>query len=219
MQDYLAATEFIDWQHPAVRAYTHDATRNAATRKEKAIHLFYAVRDDIRYDPYSFKIERRCQKASYTLAAKSAYCIPKAILLAACYRAVGIPSRLGFADVKNHITTPKMRRMLEDVEVLIYHGYTALYLDNRWIKVTPAFNLSLCRKFGIRPLEFDGEHDSLFHEYDIQGNKHMEYVRDRGQYADLPFEQIMDAFKRYYPRLIDADLQGDFYAEAEPHEI
>jgi hypothetical protein len=64
------------------------------------------------------------------------------------------------------------------------------------VKATPAFNLSLCTRFRVKPLEFDGMSDSLFHPFDEDNRRHMEYVRDRGSYADVPAEEIRRVFAR-----------------------
>ena len=86
-----------------------------------------------------------------------------------------------------------------ETDLFAFHGYTELWVDGRWLKATPAFNLSLCEKAGIKPLEFDGSADSIFHEFDNSGRRHMEYVRDRGAYADVPREEMLSVFQALYP--------------------
>ena len=131
----------------------------------------------------------------------SGYCVAKAVLLAAAARQQSIPARLGFADVTNHLSTPKLRQIMKS-DIFIYHGYTELFLNENWVKATPAFNLSLCSRFNVKPLEFDGINDSLFHEYDTLGQKHMEYLDDHGHFADLPFDRIFDAYEKQYPGIL-----------------
>lgn len=126
--------------------------------------------------------------------------MPKAILLAACLRAVGIPAAVGFADVRNHLNTPKLQELM-GTDLFIYHGYVQLWLDGESYKVTPAFNMELCERFGVKPLVFDGYHDALFHEFDEQNHRHMEYVNDRGLYVDAPITEFLQAFKETYPKL------------------
>ncbi len=99
------------------------------------------------------------------------FCITKAIILTAALRAAGIPARLAFADVKNHLSTRRLREAMK-TEIFYYHGFTELFLDGQWLKVTPTFNKELCAKFGIKPLDFDGFSDCIFHPYDKKGNKH-----------------------------------------------
>jgi len=154
-------------------------------------------------------------KASSVLTKQSGYCVAKAVLLAAVGRHQGIPCRLGFADVTNHLSTARLREMM-GTDLFVYHGYTEMYLQGKWVKATPAFNLALCTRFGVVPLEFDGIHDSVFHPYDVSGQKHMEYVKDHGHFADLPFARIFEAYGKTYPRFFDnfGGHVGDFAEDA-----
>jgi transglutaminase-like putative cysteine protease len=197
---YLQSTFFIDSDCPQIIDYARNITRGIGSDIEKAISLFYAVRDDIYYDPYRIDLNPEALKASAVLDKRSGFCVPKAILLAAVARVEKIPSRLGFADVKNHLTSERLKRFLQTDE-FVFHAYTELYLENRWVKATPAFNLSLCEKSGVKPLEFNGKTDAVFHEYNREGKKHMEYVRDRGQFADFPYDKMIEAWQEYYPQL------------------
>lgn len=176
-------------------------TVGATTERERAIRLFYAVRDGIRYDPYTISTDPENYRASAIAMASSSWCVPKAVLLCAAARAAGIEARLGFADVRNHLQSDKLRERM-GTDLFVYHGYVGLHLDDRWVKVTPAFNVELCQRFGVRPLEFDGIHDALFHSSSVDGRLHMEYVRDRGFYDDLPFDKIMAKFQSTYPKLV-----------------
>jgi len=214
---YLAPTDFIDSDDPTVREFAVATTDGAATDIEKAVRLYLAVRDGILYDPYSVDVVADHYKASHVLRTGRAYCVPKAILMTAAARAVGIPARPGYADVRNHLSTKRLLE-LTGTDLFIYHGYVELWLDGAWVKCTPAFNLSLCQRFGVLPLEFDGRHDSLFHPYDKGGNRHMEYTLDRGTYADVPFADIAAAFEADYPRLLAFCAQrrtANFASEAE----
>jgi transglutaminase-like putative cysteine protease len=215
---YLAPTPFVDCDHQKIVEYAHSLTRHASSPVENAISLYYAVRDDVRYDPYDIRLDPAHLKASYTLQVQRGYCVAKAVLLAAASRAVGIPSRLGFADVRNHLTTARLKASM-GTDLFVYHGYTELFLNGRWVKATPAFNRSLCERFNVTPLAFDGVNDSVFQAYDQNGNKHMEYVRDHGTYADVPLGDIIESFKRHYPRLIVESVlfnEGEFENEARP---
>lgn len=197
-EDYLKPTWTIDSDHPEVIAYAQKITQGLTTPREKAVALYYAVRDLVMYDMMVEHFTRDIFKASHCLHAKRTFCIPKAVLLAACARAVGIPSRLGFADVTNHLATPKMLEMLGG-DYFAFHGYTDLYIDGKWVKATPAFNERLCRFFKIKPLDFDGTADSVFHEFSADGNKHMEYLYDHGTFADMPYDLMIATFRKHYP--------------------
>lgn len=208
----LDPTYFIDSDAPAIRRFA-DEHAGAGTDKQRAIRLYRAVRDLIRYDPYSIEMTRPYFKASSCLRAGRGFCISKAVVLAAVARVADIPARLGFADVKNHLATPRLLELM-GTDVFHHHGYTSLFVGGRWVKATPAFNLALCMRFGIKPLEFDAETDSIFHPYDEAGRQHMEYVAEHGEFDDLPFETLEALFRSVYPR-IGKPVGGDFGAEAE----
>ena len=212
MSEDLAPTPAIDSDHPDVRAFAHEYARGANER-ERAIALYLAVRDGIRYDPYRIDLTPEGMRASNALRLGHGWCVPKAVLMAAVARAAGIPARLGFADVQNHLSTEKLRRTMGS-DVFIWHGYTELWLEGAWRKATPAFNLSLCEKFGLLPLEFDGVNDSIYHPYDRAGQRHMEYLNQRGSFADLPLEQIRADFAVHYPGFGQARAEGDFGDDA-----
>lgn len=199
---YGSATEFVDSDSEAVRGFTARALEGlaGADGRAKAIRLFEAVRDEIRYDPYSFSAEAEDYRASVVLGQESAYCVPKAIVLTACLRAAGILAAVGFADVRNHLNSPKLAEMM-GTDVFIYHGYVKLWLGEESFKVTPAFNMELCERFGVKPLIFDGRSDALFHEFDADGRRHMEYVREHGVFADPPIREILERYRETYPRL------------------
>jgi transglutaminase-like putative cysteine protease len=209
----LKATHYLDADHPRIRELAQHAVGDAVEPVERAIRLYYAVRDGLLYDPYSIDLTPEGFRASTILERGRGFCVAKAGVLTAAARAVGIPARLGFADVRNHLATKRLREMM-GTDIFYYHGYSELHLDGRWVKATPAFNIELCKRFGVLPLDFDGRHDSLLHPYDAENRRHMEYLQDRGSRDDMPFEEIRDAMARYYPRLRKADLGGDFHAEA-----
>lgn len=200
---YLSATEIIDADHPEVRSFAAYAAQAKNTPREKAVAIYYAVRDGIFYDPFVKNFTREMFKASSCLASKRSFCVPKAILLAAAARAEGIPARLGFANVTNHLSNPKLLAELR-TDVFAFHGYTDLYIDGKWVKATPAFNMRLCRFYKIKPLEFDGTADSIFHEFSEDGKKHMEYLFDHGTFADMPFELMIETFREHYPHWFEA---------------
>ncbi len=200
--DSLSATSVIDCEHSEIIAYAKAKIGELSDQKDIAVALYYAVRDDIRYDPYSFDLQESSFAASHTLAQGAGWCVPKAILLAACCRASGIPARLGFADVQNHLSTERLRETMK-TDVFHWHGYTSIYINGRWVKATPAFNIELCEKFGLKPLEFNGEEDSIYHEFDRAGNRHMEYLLERGEYDDLPLDEMLELFREVYGGFFD----------------
>lgn len=204
----LLSTEFVDSDHPRVRAFARSRVQGLTDPVRIARALYQAVRDEIVYDPYVDFASLETYRASSCLAAGRGFCVAKAALLAASARANGIPARVGFADVRNHLASPRLLELVGS-DVFIYHGYAALFLDGSWIKATPTFNLALCERFGVKPLDFDGRSDAIFHPFDREGRKHMEYLADRGQFDDVPARDIVAAFRERYPRLFAADGSRD----------
>lgn len=193
----LSPTPFIDSDHAAVREFTERVVGPARDERTIVARLFSAVRDEVRYDPYSVSMRPEDYRASAVLGAGSAFCVPKAVLLTAAARATGIPSRLGFADVRNHLQSERLLALM-GTDLFVYHGYSVLFVDGQWRKASPAFNRELCERFGVPPLEFDGSADALMHAYSGSGDRYMEYLRDHGTRPDLPFEEIMAAYSAAY---------------------
>lgn len=206
MEAALRPTRFVDCDSAAVRDF---ATRHAGSGGplERAVNLYYALRDGIAYDMATFGVDEGQFVASNVLRSTSAFCVPKAIALAAVARASGIPARLGFADVRNHLVSPRLAPLLDD-DVFRWHAYTALHLGGRWVKATPAFDAELCRRHHVQPLDFDGHADSIFHPFDQKGRRHMEYVDFIGEFDDLPFERFTADMRAFYPRLL-AHLEAE----------
>ncbi len=196
-EDHTKATPAIESTHPAIVEFFRRQVNGAVSDVERAVRLYYAVRDGIRYDPYQIDLTLGGMKASATLEARRGWCVSKAILLAAGCRSFGIPAVLGFADVRNHLSTARLRERM-GCDVFFWHGYTEMWLEGKWVKATPAFNIELCERFRLLPLEFDGRSDSIYHPFDAEGNRHMEYVRDRGTYLDLPLDEIVRTFRNEY---------------------
>jgi len=201
VRGYLRPGAFIDSDAPRIREFADRVAGGETDDVRKAVRLYYAVRDGIVYTPYCDYRTPETFRASAVLERGSGFCVGKAAVLTAAARAAGVPARPGFDDVKNHLTTPRLRALMKGTDVFYFHGYVELYLEGRWVKATPAFDLALCDKFGVHPLEFDGSTDSLFHEYDRSGRRHMEYVLDRGASTDVPVAEIVEIFARYYPGL------------------
>ena len=104
-------------------------------------------------------------------------------------------------------------------DIFHWHGYADLLLNEKWVKATPAFNKSLTDKFRMKSLEFDGVNDSIYHPFDLEGNKHMEYLQDRGTYADLPIAEMIQSFRELYPYMKEESVVGDFDADVEKEVI
>jgi transglutaminase-like putative cysteine protease len=214
MTDYLKSGRFIDSGTPQVNAYAQDITGAAGSDVEHILLLYRAVRDGIVYDPYVDVSDPENFRASTVLTRGRGFCIGKAALFAAGARALGIPARVGYADVRNHLTSPRFYDYMK-TDIFIWHSYADVHVAGRWVKATPAFDIALCERLNLKPLEFDAQADSLLHPFDRAGRRHMEYLKDRGTFADVPFEAIQADFRIAYPMLMqEKGLAGDFRAEA-----
>jgi transglutaminase-like putative cysteine protease len=223
MEIYLRPTEILDFQNPKVWETAQEITRGCRDQLEKAVSLYYWVRDSIWYDPYVPFYKAEHYKASRTLEVRRGYCVGKAALLCAMGRACNIPARLGFADVKNHLATRQLIEWMGS-DLFVYHGFTEFYLMGKWVKATPAFNKELCEKHRVPPLEFNGLEDSIFQPYNLENRRFMEYVAFHGSFEDVPVPQIVDAWERAYGKervrgwieLMERSqeaLRRDFYRE------
>lgn len=209
-------TEFLDYETDAVQAFVdHAVADRAADKKHIAVELYYAVRDDVFYEVYDADLSRAGLRASHTATTKKGFCLHKSALYAAVCRAVGIPARLHYGDVRNHLASDRLRALVGgDV---FFHGLNTVYLDGKWVKATPIFNKILCRLYGMTPLEFDGTADSMHHPFDDQGNKSMEFVADYGDFDDVPYEFVMSTMRSKHPRLLEGTStvrKGSLAAEA-----
>jgi transglutaminase-like putative cysteine protease len=214
---YLSPTSIIDSDHPDVMAFARESAGESSLPVERAVNLYLAVRDSIRYDPYMpFHLPEH-YRASVVLKRGRGFCIPKASLLCACARAMGIPARLGFANVRNHLATRQLLEFL-GVNLFVYHAFVEMFLEGNWVKATPAFNRELCERHRVPPLEFDGRESSVFQPYNLENRKFMEYVDFVGSRADVPVDEIVAAWEATYGRERVAGWIQDFSGPASRTE-
>jgi transglutaminase-like putative cysteine protease len=202
MQTYLKASSFFDFDDAGIKALSQRLVKPGMNDIEKAVALYYAVRDDITYNPYTFDPAAVGFKASACLQQGQSYCVPKAILLGALCRLNSIPARLGLADVRNHLSSPGLVEFLKS-DVFVMHGYIDLFLAGKWVKATPAFDAKLCARMQVAPLAFNGRDDSIFHEHNGEGARHMEYLTEHGTFEDVPLELIVGSVAQAYPHLVE----------------
>ena len=208
---YRKPGELVESNDPNIISFALNAVGEETGELARAVRLYEAVRDQIAYDPYDTFGQPHAYSAKRALERGRGFCIPKAALLAASARALGIPGRIGFADVRNHLASPRLVKA-NNGDVFRWHAYTELYLNENWVKATPAFDTALCERCGIQPLAFDGLNDSVFQPYDQRQRRHMEYIQDRGAFADVPFELIIATFREHSPGLLD----DQFHIKAAP---
>jgi transglutaminase-like putative cysteine protease len=195
----LNPTDFIDSDSPVVRGFVERVAAGAQDQHEVVSRLFAAVRDGIRYDPYAVSGDPAHYRASNVLEMDRGFCVQKSVALTAAARAAGIPSRLGFADVRTHLQSERLRERM-GTDLFVWHGYSTFFVGGRWTKASSAFNAELCSRFGVPPLEFDGRRDALLHPFTSDGSQYMEYVRERGIYCDLPLAKMLEGLQETYGR-------------------
>ena len=92
-----------------------------------------------------------------------------------------------------------------------------MYLDGQWVKATPVFNKLLCKLYGMAPLEFDGRADSLYHPFDGDGNRHMEFLSSYGDFDDVPYDLVISTMRSKHPKFLSGTSttpSGSLIAEA-----
>ncbi|GAA3039955.1 transglutaminase-like domain-containing protein [Actinokineospora globicatena] len=196
----LAATDLLDHESDEVRRFVAAAVPDpGVSDREKAVALFYAVRDGVFYEVYGADMSHEGLRASSVATAKTGFCLHKSILYAAATRAVGIPSRVLAGEVRNHLASDKLKDLVGG-EVFL-HWLNEVWLDGRWLKTTPVFNRMLCKLYGIAPLEFDGTADAVYHPYDEQGRQHMEFVGAVASFNDVEHAAVIDLMRGRHPNM------------------
>ncbi len=210
MHLYLTPTYFIQSTHPQVIAYAEAHCGTATDARSRAVSLYNAIRDGFRYVPYQEDYAAFRFQTSDLLKRppqRGGHCIDKANLLVACCRHLGIPARFRFYNVRNHVGTAKLESEL-GTNLLVFHGCAEIFLDEQWLKATPAFNRQLCQLLGVNPLDFDGTQDSIFHEFDPQAGQFMEYAHDYGSFHDLPYDFMLREWVKHYPAYAQKQMAG-----------
>lgn len=196
-----ANTDFFNYVHSDFQAYLSPVMHLPS--EDRAEALFKKVREDFRYDPYHLDLRPDALRASNILHKKKAWCVEKAIILTAGFRALGLPAKIGFGIVINHIGVEKLTHYLRRPEI-VFHGYVAVYYKGKWQKVTPAFDTLVCRASRVAPMDWDGNNDVMFQEFDRKGGRFMEYIHYYGEFDDVPVELMNAEMRKYYPHLFEA---------------
>jgi len=202
--NYTSATYYFDYESEAIQALIQDFKGKKLAPKEKARQLYYTIRDGYRYDPYFLSFSKEHYRASYLAKQEKGHCIDKAIVLIACLRGLNIPARIRLAKVKNHIGVERLTEKF-GTNVLTPHGMAEVFLDGKWLKITPAFNKELCRLCMVEPLDFDGENDSVFQHFTSNGTQFMEYLEDYGPFEDVPLEFMEANARAHYGHIFGSD--------------
>ena len=196
--DYLEATTYLDYESPEIQELIADFDSESLTELEKTKGVYLKIRDGWRYNPYLIRVDQESYIASRIAKRTEGHCVDKAILLIAALRALQIPARIRLAKVTNHIAVDRLTERF-GTNVLTPHGMVDVKLNGKWVKATPAFNKELCEMCQVAPLEFDGETDSMFQEFNGEGQKFMEYLEDYGHFEDIPVNFMLNNLQENYP--------------------
>ncbi|WP_321281343.1 transglutaminase family protein [Marinifilum fragile] len=200
--NYLSPSYYFDYESDVIQKLISEFKDDRISDKEKAIGMYLKVRDNWRYDPYTISLAKESFRASFIAQKSTGNCVEKSILLIACLRALGLPARLHLGKVKNHIAVERLTEKYGSNE-LTPHGMLNVYLNHKWLKLSPAFNKSLCEKFKVAPLDFDGENNSFLQQFNSEGSLFMEYTADYGHFKDVPLDFMKRNIKEHYPHIFD----------------
>lgn len=205
-QELLQPTAFMDYEHDTVRAFVAKTLEGSVGDPvADAVKLYFAVRDGLRYEVYGNDLSREGMRASAIIERGFGFCIQKALVYAAALRSIGIPSRVTYGDVRNHLASPRLRELVGG-DLFRFHSLTQVYLNGKWLKATPVFTKTLCRLYQIKPLDFDGHSDAVYHPFDEKGRQHMEFVRWHGEFDDFPYDLVIGGFQEHHPKLFASNL-------------
>jgi transglutaminase-like putative cysteine protease len=196
-EEYLEPTSIIDSDNQDIIKFAEEAVAGAKNQIEQSRGIFYAVRDTVLYDIRTPFFLPEHYKASNVLKRGRGYCVTKACLLCAMGRALGIPSRLGLADIRNRGASKQVIEMM-GTDIFSYHGFTEFYLNGKWVKATPAFDSSVFPRHNIAPVEFDGTKDATYPSHDLSGNPYVEYITYHGSFVDVPLNELLESWRKHY---------------------
>lgn len=222
---YLACTPTLDCDHPRIQQIVAEARAAVQTEAEAravvqaeadapadpldsqaalATWLFRYARDRVAYSPYVPAFRLADYRASGTLERGGGYCVQKAVVLATLARAARIPARLEFVDLRNHQAPAHLVALL-GTDLFVYHCYGSLWLGERWLRATPAFDRDICETHDLPLVEFDGRSDAILPERDARGRRFAEYVKRHGVYGDVPLDPLLARWREVYG---DERVQG-----------
>ena len=184
-----------------IESFTQKVIEEEEHNLNRAIKIYNAIRDGWKYTASKITLSEEDMKATEIYKRQEGNCIEKSVLMIACCRAANIPARLCLAKVRNQNAVENVEQTFGK-DYLVPHGYVELWLNEKWVKATPAFNKSLCKRLGVEVLPFDGINDSIFQQYDQKGGIFMEYLEDYGWFDDIPIDYIIEVMRENYPLLI-----------------
>jgi transglutaminase-like putative cysteine protease len=125
MQEYLATSRYIDWQHPSILQKAKALAAGFTSTENIARACFEFVRDEIKHS-WDYRLNPVTCRASDTLIHGTGFCYAKSHLLAALLRANDIPAGLCYQRLT----------IANDQPPFCLHGLNAVLLpDYGWYRL------------------------------------------------------------------------------------
>lgn len=163
LEQFLKPTKYCDSDNKDIKNILYEILGNIKDDKEKAIKLFYWVRDNILY-----RVGYWNRMATDTLKEGSGTCTNKANLLVSFFRSIGIPAGYGVMSVMGKeyfgpIMLPKFKSWVSEKST---HVFCYVYIDNSWIKCDPSDDYLLSKKtndfnYTTKLVEWNGHSDAI----------------------------------------------------------
>ncbi|MCD0453612.1 transglutaminase family protein [Actinocorallia sp. API 0066] len=119
--DFLAESEAVDFEHPAIQALSSTFPDGDAAYAHAA---FDFVRDEVRHSADAGD-EDVPWRASDVLEKRTGLCYAKDHLYVALLRLAGVPSGFGY------------QRLSDDAGGFVLHGIVSVNLEGRWVRLDP----------------------------------------------------------------------------------
>jgi transglutaminase-like putative cysteine protease len=186
----------MDIEHPAIKDTLKTLDIAALGPIERAVKIFYFVRDCCHYNMHAITGDFEAYRASEVLKKGEGWCMQKAVLFTTLARAAGIPSRLVLVSIRNHSIPPENLAM--DTNLIFPHAFNDLFLNGRWVKAAATFDAKICNNIKVAAVEFDGQQDALLPATDLEGRPYIEYLDEFGTHADIPWPLILHHLQKIY---------------------
>jgi hypothetical protein len=127
--EYLIATRLCDCDNPWIREKAEEIVVGASNPEEKALEIFYYVRDKIR-----FSLAYSQSKASHTLKRGYGECGNKTNVQITLLRAAKIPARFRWTQVKTEVLQHLIADFVyKNMPPVASHFWCECYLDEKWV--------------------------------------------------------------------------------------
>ena len=210
IDEFLCPTQMCDSNNPFIITKALNLTEGATTNKEKAMRIFYFVRDKIKY-----QINPYFSTASRTLNYRHGFCVSKSNLQIALLRALNIPARYHVVNLQSSCLNPFFPNWIVKnfPEIIDHHSICECFLNNTWVACDSTFDKDLIDGAKIKGILSQ----DVFSEIDWDGEGNLE-IFDPWKVSDVDFFSNLDRFwgetiqRRYSAKLL-VNIIGTFGAK------